>query len=105
MVNSAIVTNLLCSEQIVELVEGLGMDVSDTLKLARALRATGRRSTSYSFSGAADLALCLGRDKDGEWEVFYFERGEKTFSKRFSYENEACVYMFDLLMRDLASFL
>jgi hypothetical protein len=81
------------------------MDVSTRLKLVRALQAAGVRNSAYSVSGRMDLALCLEKVENGEWEVFYYERGGKTFSKRFSTEAEACLLMYTELIRDKTSFL
>jgi hypothetical protein len=80
------------------------MDTSNRLKLIRALQAAGVRPGAYSVSGAEDLALCL-ENVDGLWEVFYFERGGKTFSKRFSSESDACTYMYEELMGDKTAFM
>lgn len=81
------------------------MDVSNRLKLVRALQSAGVRSSAYSVSGAMDLALCLERLGSGEWQVFYFERGGKTFIKDFDSEAEACLYMYSQLISDRTSFL
>lgn len=80
------------------------MDTNTRVKLIGALQIAGVRPRAYSVSGAQDLALCLG-NVDGQWEVFYFERGEKTFSKRFSTESDACTYMYKELMSDKTSFI
>jgi signal transduction histidine kinase len=66
------------------------MDVSNRLKLVHALQSADVRNSAYSVSGALDLALCLGGLENGEWEVFYSERGAKTFSKRFQFVELAC---------------
>lgn len=63
MVNSAIVTNLLCSEQIVELVEGLGMDVSDTLKLARRYELLVGEALRTVFQGGRTWLYALAETK------------------------------------------
>ena len=36
-----------------------------------------------------DESLCI-REKNGHWEVFYFERGIKTGLRIFKEEHEAC---------------
>jgi hypothetical protein len=80
------------------------MDTSNKLKLIRALQAAGVRPGAYSVMGAEDQALCLEL-VNGEWEVFFFERGGKTFSKRFSSEADACNYMYSELMGDKTAFM
>lgn len=81
------------------------MDISTRLELVRALKSAGIRNSAYSVSGAVDMALCIERTDDATWEVFYFERGVKTFSKRFATEPEACSYMYKELLADKTSFL
>lgn len=80
------------------------MNTSNRLKLIRALESAGVRPSAYSVSGAEDLALCLD-SVDGKWEVFYFEKGERNFSKFFSSESDACTYMYKELMGDKTSFM
>lgn len=70
----------------------------------RALQNAGVRSTAYSVSGPKDMALCLENSRDG-WEVFYFERGGKTFSKTFATEADACTYLYLELLGDKTSFM
>lgn len=80
------------------------MDISNKLKLIRALQSAGVRSSAYSVSGAQDLALCLENVGD-KWEVFYFEKGEKNYSKFFSFESDACTHMYQELIGDKTSFM
>jgi hypothetical protein len=80
------------------------MDTSTRLKLIRALQSAGVRSSAYSVSGARDLALCL-ESVDGQWEVFYSEKGQRNGSKFFSSESDACTYMYQELMGDKTSFM
>jgi hypothetical protein len=80
------------------------MDISTRLELIRALQSAGVRASAYSVSGAEDLALCL-ESVGGAWEVFYFEKGTKAFSKLFSSESDACAYMYHELMTDKTSFM
>lgn len=79
------------------------MDTTNRLKLVRALEAEGIRSSAYSVNGAEDMALCLDKISDSNWEVFYFERGGKTFSRTFSTETDACQFMYSELASDKTS--
>ena len=80
------------------------MDTTTRMKLVRALQDAGVRPTAYSVSGPEDMALCLEKAGDG-WEVFYFERGGKTFSKMFAAEADACTYMYSELVGDKTSYM
>lgn len=80
------------------------MDTSTRIKLIRALQSAGVRPSAYSVSGAEDLALYLD-SVDGRWEVFYFEKREKNYSKQFASESDACTYMYQELMADKTSFM
>lgn len=52
----------------------------------------GFKSKTYSLEpGEADEALCL-RDENGQWCVYYAERGLQTGKKVFSSEAEACAF-------------
>jgi hypothetical protein len=80
------------------------VDITNRMKLVKALQLIGVRPDAYSVSGAEDMALCIDKIGNG-WEVFYFERGGKTFSKVFDSEQDACVYMYSELIRDKTSFM
>jgi hypothetical protein len=45
-------------------------------------------------------AYCLIK-KNGKWQVYYSERGNKTGLKEFVNEQEACNYFYDDLIRVL----
>ncbi|WP_067781421.1 hypothetical protein [Actinomyces vulturis] len=46
---------------------------------------------SYSINeGIKENALILNKDENGLFCVFYFERGEIQWCKKFSSEDEAC---------------
>lgn len=80
------------------------MDITNRMKLVKALQSVGVRPSAYSVSGAEDMALCIDKAADG-WEVYYFERGGKTFSKLFSSEQDACMYMYSELISDKTAFM
>lgn len=80
------------------------MDITNRMKLVKALQNAGVRASAYNVSGAKDMALCIEKNSD-EWEVFYFERGGKTFSKLFASEEDACTYMYNELIRDKTAFI
>lgn len=56
---------------------------------------------SYYYSlllgGYPNECLCLVKNNDSDWEVYYSERGRKTGEKHYKTEDEACNYMFEIL--------
>ncbi len=65
-----------------------------TFKLAQA----GVRSDVYCLDGGLPSeAYCLNRTPEG-WEVYYSERGVKTDLRLFDKEEDACSYLYRLLM-------
>lgn len=54
----------------------------------------------YSLTGGLpNDAYCINYLDPG-WEVYYCENGEKSFSKFFSKEGEACEYLYGLIVSD-----
>lgn len=52
---------------------------------------------SYILNGGLpNEAYCLN-EANGQWEVYYGERGSKTALKTFATEDEACDYLYSLL--------
>ncbi len=80
------------------------MDITNRMKLVKSLQIIGVRPGAYSVTSYEDMALCIDKTENG-WEVFYFERGGKTFSKIFPSEQDACMYMYSELIRDRTSFM
>lgn len=56
---------------------------------------------AYKLDGKAygrdDERLCLDYE-NGEWQVYFIERGNRTTDKRFSTEDEACQYILNELI-------
>lgn len=65
-------------------------------ELDRALAAIGVSTQLVALGGRADLAWCVESARDGTWEVFWYERGNKTGLVCLNTEHEAC---FQLLGR------
>ncbi len=42
--------------------------------------------------------------KDGKWEIYYSERGNKNSLKIFSNENDACEYFYQWLSNSISQF-
>jgi hypothetical protein len=61
------------------------------------------RSDVYSLKGGLpNEAFCLA-EINGQWEVYYSERGNKTGLRTFTNEEEACQYFYNQLLRTLKS--
>ncbi|WP_197374147.1 hypothetical protein [Mycolicibacterium baixiangningiae] len=65
-------------------------------ELAQALAAIGIPGELVALRGHADYSWCLEQSLDGEWEVYWYERGTKNNLIRLSKESDAC---FQLLGR------
>lgn len=53
----------------------------------------GRR---YCLSGGLpNEAMCVDREKDGRWSVYFSERGGRTGLRIFDTEDEACEYFIE----------
>ncbi len=54
---------------------------------------------AYSLDGGLpNEAYCINQI-DGNWEVYYSERGVKSGLKIFASENEACKYLYRTVMQ------
>lgn len=66
--------------------------------LANKLKEEGIQKESYSLEGGLpNEAYCLNKAKDG-WEVYYSERGGKSGLQKFYSEDDACNYLYRLLI-------
>ena len=65
-------------------------------ELDTALGAIGLSPQLVALGGRADLAWCVESTGEGKWEVFWYERGNKTGLACLNTESEAC---FQLLGR------
>jgi len=71
--------------------------------LKRALDRKGIKPIYYSLNGIrGDLedGTSIIENQEGKWMYYYFERGGKFNIKYFNTENEACKYLYELLIRD-----
>lgn len=58
------------------------------------------KPSTYSLTGGEpDEALCLSFD-DGQWHVYYSERGLQTGKVSFGSESEACEYFLKKMRSD-----
>lgn len=63
------------------------MNISD---IAHEMAILSIPSNAFSIGDPTqDESLCI-REKNGRWEVFYYERGIKTGLRVFKEEHEAC---------------
>ncbi len=68
------------------------------IELTEKLHSSGIKKQSYSFDKEyPNEAMCLN-SRYGTWDVYYSERGEKSNLKRFASEDQACQYMYNILM-------
>lgn len=59
------------------------------------------RSDVYSLNGGSpNEAYCITQ-RNGVWEVYYSERGNKSELRIFQKEEDACQYFYDLLIETL----
>lgn len=73
------------------------------VELQNQLLSENIRSDVYSLNGGLpNEAFCLA-EGNGQWEVYYSERGNKTGLKVFMKEEEACLYFYNQLHRTLKS--
>lgn len=70
--------------------------------LVQSMRASGIRQDAVRIGKDADNAneqYCIS-ESAGRWQVYYAERGKKSFPKSFSTEHDACQYLFNILLND-----
>ena len=57
---------------------------------------------AYSLSGGLpNEQYVLGEEANGQWEVYYSERGQKTGLKVYDSESNACNYFREKIKHDL----
>ncbi|WP_138158211.1 hypothetical protein [Mycolicibacterium neoaurum] len=59
-------------------------------ELRKALAAIGVPSPLVALGRHADLARCVERSDEGQWEVFSYKRGNKNSLACLNTESEAC---------------
>lgn len=65
-------------------------------ELARVLAAIGISPQVLALGGHADYSWCVEQTPDGAWEVYWYERGNKSGLVQLRTESDAC---FQLLGR------
>lgn len=68
----------------------------DRTDLIRAADSEGIRPSAYSLEGGLPFEQYVLSLEEGDWSVYYSERGQRTGEVHFDTEHEACDY---LLMR------
>jgi hypothetical protein len=76
-------------------------------ELLAALREAGVRDTAYgisvrglvTFDHMLEAVPILVQGGDGQWSIDSWERGEHWVEARFDSEDEACAYLYGLLVR------
>ena len=68
-------------------------------QLDQKLKNLGIPKDLYNFddAGREDERFCI-KEKNGIWNVYYKERGEKTTDEYFNSEEEACNFLLKLLL-------
>ena len=71
-------------------------------ELAEKLILEGIRTDMYSLKGGLpNEAYCIDYEYEyGKWVVYYSERGNRNGLKYFDYENDACLYFYNLISND-----
>ncbi len=54
----------------------------------------------YSLNGGKDERLCM-ENRDGNWVVFFVERGQDRILKQFVSESDACAFMLEELKLEI----
>jgi len=73
----------------------------DRDELKNALIASGISSAAYSLSGGtSNESYVLVQESEGQWAVYYCERGQRVGLRLFSSESEACEHFLDRILDD-----
>ncbi|MQB02342.1 MAG: hypothetical protein GEU78_19310 [Actinobacteria bacterium] len=72
----------------------------DRYQLRNFLDREGISRNAYAFGRPGRDEQSVLSPIEGGWTVYYWERGLKTSVKEFETEDEACRYLFDILVRD-----
>lgn len=68
--------------------------------LKTAAQREGIRPESYSLEGGMPPERYVLALEEGGWSVYYSERGRRRGLNSFDTEDEACDYLFHLLIKD-----
>ena len=69
-------------------------------QLVEALRNEGIRDDAYDLTGGHQSETYTLGEADGDWFVYYSERGTESGKREFASESEACEYILELLRKD-----
>jgi hypothetical protein len=71
-------------------------------QLQNKLISDGFPKDAYNLKGGLpNEVYCLGKH-NGNWEVYYSERGQKTNLRLFTLETEACDYFYAFISQDMS---
>ncbi len=65
----------------------------NTAELRKKLLELGIDEYAFVINGKPNYECTCIQEKNGKWEVFYYERGDILDKKVFETENEACEHM------------
>jgi hypothetical protein len=71
----------------------------NTKELKNALNNAGISPDIYALTGGLPNEVYCLNHFDAYWEVYYSERGAKSGLMRFDTEDEACIYLYNLLVK------
>jgi hypothetical protein len=76
-------------------------------QLQKNLESKKINSSAYRLDGGMGSGDCyvLSQESGKKWSVFYSERGQKNNQRFFSSENEACDFLFRILVGDSSTHL
>jgi hypothetical protein len=66
----------------------------NTRELLRDLHLIGIPATDVVVGGSADDHYCIQPTANGQWEVYFYERGGKQSHIVVADEHTACIYLF-----------
>src|SRR5690242_14431339 len=80
----------------------------DRMELRDRLRRAGIPDDMYELTGMhsgsrSDLSFPFLEERSGEWVVGVEERGRRGVMSRFATEDEACRFLYDRLVREVAA--
>ncbi|MFI9384966.1 hypothetical protein [Kutzneria sp. NPDC052558] len=76
----------------------------NTRDLISDLKYIGLPATEIVVGGIGDERYCVQQTADGQWEVFYYERGQKNQHVVVPTEHTACMYLFGVLAHEQVMF-
>ncbi|MHA3023187.1 hypothetical protein ACXPWS_23355 [Mycobacterium sp. BMJ-28] len=62
-------------------------------ELAKVLATIGIAPEVLALGGHADYSWCVEQSRDGAWEIYWYERGNKNNLVRLATESDACIQL------------